>query len=460
MEDSEKNKKDLKDNGIPEEKEYDAVQSQNADEAYRDSPLVDVFREDRLSDTRRVTIDELNAVKGEKRQRETAADEINIEERDYMPVRFRREGRFGCLGGIMYAVFIICVSVVLACAGWMAASDVLALNKDDITATVTIPKDIFSKVEKEVKDDEGKVTGTTTLDSADMDYVASALKDSGIIEYKWLFKLYAKVSNADTKIDPGTYQLSTRFDYRALVKNMQVGTEAMAVTRLTFPEGYTMAQIFDRLEENDICSADELYEAAASFNYNYSFLEGVETGSAERLEGFIFPNTYDFYQGEQATSVINKFLAALHYSITADNWKQCENLGISFREAVIIASMIEKEAANDEERPQIASVIYNRLKADMTLGIDSTILYVHPEFEGGAIPQEMLEEDSPYNTRIYKGLTPTPICNPGMASISAALKPAATNYYYYALDTATGTHRFFTNYNEFEAFTATQNYEE
>ena len=119
--------------------------------------------------------------------------------------------------------------------------------------------------------------------------------------------------------------------------------------------------------------------------------------------------------------------------------------------------MIEKEAADDEERADIASVIYNRLRADMVLGIDATILYIHPEHEG-APTEEMLKEKSPYNTRRSAGLPPTPICNPGLASFQAALTPSQTDYYYYALDTDTGRHRFFTNEEEFNAFVATQNY--
>lgn len=429
-------------------------------EEYSENPLVDIFGEDGMEATRRISPGGERGEKHAKREAEDYADIEDIEERDYRPVRMRRSSRLGCLGGLMYAVFIICASVILACVGWMAASDVLALGKDDITVAVTLPKSAFTQTEREIKDENGNVTGTETVTAADIDYVAGQLKDNGIIEFKWLFKLFAKISDADLKIDPGTYQLSTRFDYRALVKNMQVGTKVMVTTTLTFPEGYTMAQIFQKLEDNDICEAEKLYDAAASFNYSYSFLEGVETGDAQRLEGFIFPNTYDFYQGEQASSVIDKFLAALHYSITADNWKQCENLGISFKQAVTIASMIEKEAANDDERSVIASVIYNRLNAGMPLGIDATILYEFPDYDGGVnLPEEIRSYDSPYNTNLYTGLPPTPICNPGMASIRAALKPASTGYYYYALDTATGTHRFFTNVNEFNSFVATQNYE-
>ena len=424
--------------------------------AAQDSGLVDVFDGD---ETRPFRAEDLPAVSEEP---ETDPEEdYQLEGRDYMPIRFRRNGRSGCLGGIMYATFVICISVILACAGWMAACDVLALNKDMVAAQVTLPKDIFSDKEQDVKDSDGNVTGTRTVKAADIDYVADALKDAGLIEYKTLFKLFAKFSHADVKLDPGTYNLNTELDYRALVKSMQVGTASMVETTITFPEGWTMARIFTKLEEEGVCSADSLYDAAANFNFNFRFLENVGTGKALRLEGFIFPNTYDFYQGEQASSVINKFLTALHSRITADMWKQIENRGTTFRDTVIVASMIEKEAANDEERPLIASVIYNRLAAGMPLGIDSTILYVHPEYDGGVdLPESFLTEDSPYNTRVNAGLPPTPICNPGMASINAALNPTSgSKYYYFALNEETGTHEFFTRYEDFLAFTAEQDYE-
>lgn len=423
----------------------------------QDSSLVDIFDSE---DTRRFRAEDLRKLNEDAEHELVSEPEDELEERDYRPIRFRRDGRTGCLGGLMYAVFVICISVILACAGWMAACDVLALNKDPGTATVTLPRSIFHDKEQEVKDQDGKVTGTRTVSAADIGYVADALKDAGIIEYKSLFKLFAKVSHADVKLDPGTYVLNTEQDYRALIKSMQVGTASMVETTITFPEGWTMAQIFAKLEEEGVCSAQALYQAAADFNYSFRFLENAETGASLRLEGFIFPNTYDFYQGEQASSVINKFLTALHSRITADMWKQIENRNTTFRDVVTIASMIEKEAANDEERPLIASVIYNRLTAGTPLGIDATILYVHPEYTGGVnLPTEFLEEASPYNTHKNAGLPPTPICNPGMESINAVLNPSQSEYYYYALDTETGTHRFFKNYQDFQNFVLTQNYE-
>ena len=136
---------------------------------------------------------------------------------------------------------------------------------------------------------------------------------------------------------------------------------------------------------------------------------------------------------------------------------QTENLGMALDDIVIVASLIEKEAANDAERGTIASVIYNRLNNGMVLGIDAAVLYPYKDHEGTPTGT-MLQADDPYNTRIYPGLPPTPICNPGIASINAALYPEYTGYLYYALDTESGTHRFFNNETEFNNFVATQDY--
>jgi len=378
-------------------------------------------------------------------------------ERDYRPVRQSHEYKSGCLGGIMYFVFILCVSVILACLAWMAASDMLALNKDDFTAKVTLPMSIFTSETVDTFDEKGNKTGTERVTKADIGYVADTLKDAGLIQYKWLFESFCRFSHADEKVRPGEYELQSSFDYRALVQNMRPGSSAALTIDVTFPEGFNMRQIFMRLEEKGVSSFDDLMEAAAEYKFNYSFLENKETGDAARLEGYLFPDTYQFYVGMQASSAINKFLENFHYVLSADMLQMAENRGLSIDEVVTVASMIEREAANDSERARIASVIYNRLAANMPLGLESTILYAHPEHEG-APTAEMIAEDSPYNTLNHTGLPPTPICNPGRASIMAALSPETTDYYYFTLDTDTGMHRFFTNYAEFEAFVATQNY--
>ena len=378
-------------------------------------------------------------------------------ERDYRPIRQSHEYRSGCLGGVMYFVFILCLSVVLACLGWMAASDVMALNKKEFNANVTLPMNIFESETVTTYDDDGKPNGSKRVTHADIDYVADTLKDAGLIEYKWLFTAFCKLSHADTKVAPGEYELHSSYDYRALIQHMTPFSGGALTVKVTFPEGFSMRQMFQLMEEKGVSDYDELMDAAADYTFNYSFLEELEQGDASRLEGYLFPDTYEFYVNMQPSSAINKFLETFHYVFNEDMMKEVEQSGRNIRDIVTIASMIEKEAANDDERPMIASVIYNRLNTGMPLGIDATILYVHPEHEGAPTAQ-MLLEDSPYNTRDRLGLPPTPICNPGLASLRAALYPSSSNYYYYALDTETGTHGFFTSSNEFDAFVATQNY--
>lgn len=364
--------------------------------------------------------------------------------------------KHGVLNGLLYLVFILSVSVILACLAWLAATDILALNAPDVTATIELPKDKFELVITETTDDNGKTVKNKHY-VADIDYVTQQLYDEGIIKYKWLFKIYCALADADDTIDPGTYVLKGSYDYRALVKKMQSGSNSMVRLSITFPEGYTMDQIFKKLEAEGVCDYEDLMDAAANASFNYPFLVDLETGDASRLEGFLFPDTYEFYEGMPASSAINKLLSGMHYRLTKEMYGWQESSGMSWNEIMIVASMIEKEAANDDERARIASVIYNRLKKDWPLQIDSTTLYEYPDHVG-APTAEMLAKDSPYNTRINTGLPPTAICSPGLASIRAALRPADTNYMFYALDTSTGTHRFFTSASEFDAFVATQNY--
>ena len=387
---------------------------------------------------------------------EVQAEPIERPVRPAEPEVPRRAGRSGCLGGLIYFAFVVSISIILACVGWMAASDVLALNKEPVTATVTLDKAEFKDVTISYTDAEGNAKERSGH-QVSVGYVAKQLKDAGIIKYKGLFQLYCSVSHAKTKIDPGTYELSTNYDYRALVKKMQVGSGAMVTTKVTIPEGYTMEQIFHKLEDENVCSYDDLMDAAANYSYNYSFIDQSMQGDAKRLEGFLFPDTYEFYQGMQASSAINKFLENFHDRLTAEMLEKADERGMTMQEVVTVASMIEKEAANDDERAMIAAVIYNRIEAGMPLQIDSTIMYVLPEHKD-VLTVEDTKIDSPYNTYQNKGLPPTPIANPGLASIKAALSPASTQALYYALDAESGTHKFFTNYGEFQAFVAKQSY--
>ncbi len=370
------------------------------------------------------------------------------EKRDYLPVRFRRYGTSGIGGGLLYAIFVISLSIILACMGWMFAADVLALSKDYVESVVVVepyvPKDDdIINADGDPVDEDGNVI------TCDIDQVASALHDGDIIDFEFLFKAFSKLSHAYYKIDPGTYDVSTKLDYRALVTEMQTGSDSQEITRITFPEGYTIDQIFAKLEENGICDAEDLYEAAATHDYSYSWLEDIPLGEATRLEGYLFPDTYDFYQGENAVSVLNRFLLRFHSIITADMYQQAENQGVSLHEAVIMASLIEKEAGPEDDRGNFSSVIYKRLRNNWPLQLDSTINYINNTSTFNFTNAD-LETDSPYNTYLYAGLPVGPICSPGLASLTAALNPNSTNYWYwYAFD---GITYFFSDQGDFNQF--------
>ncbi len=375
------------------------------------------------------------------------------EGRDYLPIRFRRYGRLGVSGGVLYALFVISVSIILACFAWMCAVDVLALNKEDASAIVTIlpyepTGDMPATVQME--NSEGQMEDVEI--KVDIDQVADELKRGGIIEYKWLFKIFAGFSHANVKIDPGTYDLNTSYDYRALVTKMRFGSDSQEITRVTFPEGFSMDQIFTLLEQNYVCKKADLYEAAANYDFDYDFLADLPLGDASRLEGFLFPDTYDFYQGESASVAINRFLRNTESKLTQEIQDTAAARGLNVSQLMTMASLIEKEAAGAEgERENMASAIYNRLAAGMPLQIDATVNYVLGK-NTLDLTAEDLQTDSPYNTYLYQGLPPGPICNPGLASIEAVVAPAETGYYYwYSVD---GETYFFASSDEHAAFAA------
>ncbi len=439
----------------PEKEKFQALmQAKKAEE--RTHRRTDIVAADNASLSQKVAREPR---RGEMLAYDSELDEISYidrddlpESRDYLPVRFRRYGRSGIGGGLMYAAFVISVSVILACFGWLCAADVLALSKDEVSAVVVVQS--YVPKDTDVLNEDGEPVDERGDEiTCDIDQVASALKEGEIINFEFLFKLFAKLSHASAKIDPGTYDVSTKLDYRALITEMQTGSDSQEITKITFPEGYRMEQIFQLLEDNDICDYDDLMDAAANHDYSYSWLDEAWYHDAEgdptRLEGYLFPDTYEFYQGENAINVINRFLLRFHGLLTQDMYQQAENLGLTLHDAVIVSSLIEKEAGANDDRSNFSSVIYNRLDAGMPLGLDATINYIQNTSTFN-ISIADTQTDSPYNTYLYAGLPKGPICNAGLASLNAALNPNSTNYWYwYAYD---GSTYFFTNYSDQQSF--------
>ena len=346
----------------------------------------------------------------------------------------RKKGGFTASFALLYVVFVIGISALLACVGWMWANDVLALNKEPNTVTVTISKD------------------DSFSDVTDM------LKENGLIEYKALFNLFATFTGGKDDVVAGTFTLNTDMDYRALLNGMSANSATKATIRVTIPEGYTLDQIFALLEERGVASVEELQDMAANHDYAFSFLQDLPLGDYHRLEGYLYPDTYEFTTPERPLYVINKMLVQFDAKLTDEMRQEIWDSGRSIHEIVIVASMIEKET-DGSDRADIASVIYNRLNNPNSsagtngyLQIDATLAYIN----GGKVPTDADRSiDSPYNTYLYQGLPAGPIANPGLESIQAAMAPADTSYYYYALGDD-NTHHFFRTYNEMLNFMASQ----
>lgn len=219
-----------------------------------------------------------------------------------------------------------------------------------------------------------------------------------------------------------------------------------ATYKLTVPEGYTNKQTAEKVDsatEGHITIAD-FEEAVNSGVYDFSFV----TEGGGNLEGFLFPKTYDVTEEQSAHSLVERMLEQFEIETEKLDWSQAAANGVSRYQVLIIASMVEKEAKVPEERPVIASVIYNRLKAGMKLQICSTVQYALGEWKP-KLSYSDLEVNSPYNTYKINGLPPGPICNPGFESISAALSPSSTDYLYFILTSPDGHHSFTSDYNQF-----------
>lgn len=366
--------------------------------------------------------------------------------------RRRRRGGVAAAGAALYVVAVIGVSVLLAAVGWVCAGDVLALNKAPLSAEVVLPQDFFTSREVTVKGEDGAADTTQTVLEADMGKVAELLKEKGFIEYKPVFKLFSAMTKAKTKLAPGTYQLNTDMDYRALISALGVKSGSKAEISVTIPEGYSVAQIFELLEEKGVASVTALNDMAANHDYKFEFLEGIPLGDPKRLEGYLFPDTYRFYVNENPLYAINKMLVNFSKMVSKEQRETLKAEGKDLREILTIASMIEKET-DGTDQALIASVIYNRLNHPNSgtngyLQIDATLVYIN----GGNQPTEADKTiDSPYNTYLYPGLPAGPIANPGSAAIWAALNPKESDYYYYALGTD-GRHHYSRTYSEHQAF--------
>jgi len=275
--------------------------------------------------------------------------------------------------------------------------------------------------------------------------VAAKLEAEGVIENAFVFKMQARIEGYGTEIKTGRYTFEPGQESDEILRKLTAGA-AVPTIAVTIPEGLTLGETARTVAAGTDIPAPEFVRAARETDYGYAFLQNPAIKSTE---GYLFPRRYDFEKGVTAPQVVDRLLGQyLLETETMDIAAARERHGLTEHELVTVASLIEKESANAEERPVIASVIYNRLSQDMPLQIDATIQYAL-ERPKESLSLADLRIDSPYNTYENEGLPPGPICSPSRQSIEAALNPERTNYLYYVLQANDREHFFTSDYDAF-----------
>lgn len=303
--------------------------------------------------------------------------------------------------------------------------------------------------------DAGRTVTVTIPAGSGANDVAQILLDEGIIEKARPFYDELERQHADQSIKPGTYTFTTGQDVASIVRQLVAGPNT-SENQLTVPEGRTVRQVAALVEETLGIPADQFLEQAKASNYvdDYPFLAEAQYDS---LEGFLWPKTYDF-SGQDLTAdvviraMLDQYVAeteGLDFEAASAQIKERYGFELTEYDFITLASIIEREAFVDEDRPLVSSVFCNRMAIDMMLQSDATMTYV----TGGEVSAADLQTESEYNTYMHYGLTPTPICSPSMESIQAAMNPADTDYLYFLLiqDGDNSVRAFSVTYEEHQA---------
>lgn len=332
---------------------------------------------------------------------------------------------------VIYIVFVIFVSAVISVFAINVGNDMYAFVKSDELIEVTIPEN------------------ATTED------VAEILYQNGVIKYKGVFSFYGKYKKIEENYVAGDYTVSPMMNYKTLIYEFKP-KRVTGTSWVTIPEGYTVDEIIDLLLSYEIGGSKEAYvEAINNGEFNYWFVEELETnGWSEdrfyRLEGYLFPDTYEFYNASDAYTVVNKMLKRFSEVYTEAYRARAEELGMTTDQVVTLASMIEKEAGVSSDFRNVSSVFHNRLNNSGTfpkLESDATVVYAIHHLTGerpSEVTGETISYVSPYNTYQNNGLPPGAIANPGMNALKYAIYPAETSYYYF-VSSKSGTTLFATN---------------
>ena len=317
-----------------------------------------------------------------------------------------------------FLAFIIISTSILSYIGLTCVGDMLAINRSEENVEVQIPP------------------------NSSLDDILTIFKKNKLIKRKAFCTVFTAFRGFDDEqYLSGNYYLNSKMGVEGMLKDLMAAPVTADTITLSFPEGWTIQQIFEKLEKYDVCDSSKLYSAAKSSSYDasYKFMADI-TNTDDRylkLEGYMFPDTYDFYVDADTNYVIKKFLDNFDSKWEDEYNARAEKLGYTRDEIITIASIIQKEAADSEQMKVISSILHNRLKDQAnypTLGCDSTAIYISNYVTPiiGEAQGKLLYDN--YDTSAIRGLPPGPICNPGIDAIRAALYPEETDYYFFAHD--------------------------
>lgn len=289
--------------------------------------------------------------------------------------------------------------------------------------------------------------------------VADALKEQGVINNSFFFTMYCLVTGADDGFGQGSFTLDTNLDYEAIINYLQTTGNRQDVVTITFPEGLSLLEVAQKLEENEVCTVEEVLEAANSGEYdNYDFINAIDNEEDRyyKLEGYLFPDTYDFYKGEDPKIALGKMINNCQNRFSKETRDEIQEQGYTIDEVLTLASIVQAEATDEKDMRMVAGILINRLENGASRDIyrlecDSTTYY--PYRSKSQVPEE--ERDtfkSTYDTYTIEGLPPGPICNPGMDAIQAVLEPSSESagMYYFCHD-ADGNAYYASTWSQHEA---------
>ena len=360
-------------------------------------------------------------------------DYDDYEEEEERPKRRRRRGPHPAIVGAIVTVVIIFVGF------W---------GVEKVYNTMLEPVDPSSDIEWVVTIPEGASTSA----------IATLLRQNGLIRdglimgrlSEYVFRDHSKRMEYDDQFQYGEFILRKDMSVDEIIQELISGSVAANTMSFTIPEGYTTAQIASLLGQHGIVSEMDFLDEIQNGAFDFDFLVDCPPGF-ERLEGFLYPETYEVYADATARDVILKMLEQFDELFKLEYYERAEQMGVSIREIVTMASIIERESVVAAERPIMAGVFWNRIAQGIRLESCATIQFILGE------PKEFLTNDdlqieSPFNTYLHEGLPPGPICNPRMASVEAALFPTEHDYVFFVLsDALDGSHNFSSDYNEFLA---------